>query len=71
MGSKTNMVTVLVLLLLVLWLLVLGLLVLVLLVLEISEPRHKGALLTLVEIDEMHGQPPNGMNAKITVQAKS
>ena len=29
-----------------------------------------GALLTVQDIDKMHGQPPLAMNAKITVQAK-
>jgi len=29
-----------------------------------------GALLTLQDLDKMHGQPPLEMNAKITVQAK-
>ena len=30
-----------------------------------------GALLTVQDIDKMHGQPPLAMNGKITVQAKS
>ena len=29
-----------------------------------------GALLTVQDIDKMHGQPPLAMDAKITVQAK-
>ena len=32
--------------------------------------KEGGALLTLQDIDKMHGQPPQGINAKITVQAK-
>ena len=32
--------------------------------------KEGGALLTLQDIDKMHGQPPLDVNAKITVQAK-
>ena len=32
--------------------------------------KEGGALLTLQDLDKMHGQPPLEMNAKITVQAK-
>ena len=32
--------------------------------------KEGGALLTLQDIDKMHGQPPLGVDAKITVQAK-
>ena len=32
--------------------------------------KEGGALVTLQDLDNMHGQPPLEMNAKITVQAK-